>query len=295
MKNKQPLPILVSGSKGLIGSKFADRFKDSYKIEPIDISDQENPVDITKIDEVINTFENSRAEYVVHFAAYTDVTGAWEQRGDKSGIAYRVNVDGTKNILTACKKTGKKIIHVSTAYVFDGKKEGAYLESDNPNPLEWYGQTKLFAEEAVLESDVNSVIFRIDQPFRSDRYPRLDIVHRIIEKLNSNNLPPMFINHYFGPTFIDDFIKVIDWSIRKNIQGLYHSSSGESWTDYDFALMVKSILDLSGDVRRGDLNEYLGTLSRPYQKNTALDNSKLVSEIDFEMLSIRDAVAEVKL
>lgn len=293
-KNKDKTSILVTGSGGLIGSKFADQYADKYIIEPIDISNRDNPIDITKVDQVISAFEKSPANFVIHFAAYTDVTGAWEQRDDETGIAYQVNVVGTENIVKACRETNNKLIHISTAYVFDGEKSGAYLETDKPNPIEWYGQTKFLAEEVVKTSDIDWTIFRIDQPFRSDKFARADLVARVIEKLREDNLPPMFINHYFGPTYIDDFCKVLDWAIRTSPTGLYHATSGESWTDFDFATLVKTTHNLQGEVRRGDLNEYLQNTTRPYQKNTVLNSNKLKSELDFELKTIKEAVAEVE-
>lgn len=295
MTNNKLIPLLVTGSGGLIGSKFARQYADKYLIEPIDISDSENPIDITKPDQVLKALKKSAAEYLIHFAAYTDVTGAWEQKNDKSGLAYQVNVIGTKNLINACKETGKKIIHISTAYVFDGNKTVSYAETDEPNPIEWYGQTKLEGERAVMESDIDWIIFRIDQPFRSDDFDRPDIAHRVIERLKEGNLPPMFINHYFGPTYIDDFARILDWSIRNQSTGLYHATSGEEWTDYDFAMLIKEVFELPGVVRRGDLNEYLQTINRPYQKNTVLNSDKLKSELDFELKTIKEAVSEIEI
>jgi dTDP-4-dehydrorhamnose reductase len=202
-------------------------------------------------------------------------------------------VDGTKNIVKACEETKKKLIHISTAYVFDGEKKTAYVESDKPSPIEWYGETKFLSEEAVQNSQVSWTILRIDQPFRSDPFIKMDVVHRAIAKLQAKSLPPMFVNHYFGPTFIDDLTKVFDFVIRKNITGLVHATSGESWTDYDFVQKIKEAHGFQEEILKGDLNEYLKTTNRPYQKNTVLDSRKLNSQLDFELTSIEDALSQV--
>jgi dTDP-4-dehydrorhamnose reductase len=288
-------PILVTGAKGLVGSKFTEMFKDEYLFESLDISDPQNPIDITNKTQVSSALENSEAEFVVHYAAYTDVTGAWKQNGDQTGVAYKVNVEGTRNLIEACKKTNKHLIHISTAYVFDGIKEGLYSESDVLNPIEWYGHTKAEAEKIILESDINWTILRIDQPFRSDTLERQDVVRRIVQGLKEEKLYPQFTNHYFGPTYIDDFAKVVDFIIRTKTTGVFNASSGEKWTDFDFANLVKDTFNLNGEVKRGDIKEYLKTLDRPYQKNTAMDVSKLNEILDFKMLSIKDALKEVKL
>lgn len=287
-------PLITTGLNGLVGSKLATDFADQYDFVSLDISSAQ-PTDITDAAQVLAAFEASSAPCVVHFAAFTDVTKAWEQRDDKNGLAYRVNVVGTENIVAAAEKTGKHVIHISTAYVFDGDKTEPYTESDEPHALEWYGQTKLLAEQRVQASSTPWTILRIDQPFRSDPFARPDIVHKIIAGIKAGTLYPQFTNHFFGPTFIDDFVKVIDWVIRTKSTGLFHASSGEQWSDYDFASLVNETLKLGGEIKKGDLDEYLKTVQRPYQRNTALDTSKLATALDFKCKTVAEAVAHVSV
>ncbi|MBP7842730.1 SDR family oxidoreductase [Candidatus Woesebacteria bacterium] len=288
-------PVLVTGANGLVGSKFTQMFGDSYDFHSLDISNPQNPIDITDSKQVLKALESSDAQHIVHYAAYTDVTGAWKQNGDKLGVAYKVNVGGTQNIVDACKKTAKHLIHISTAYVFDGAKEDLYTEDDSLSPIEWYGFTKAEAERLITESEINWTILRIDQPFCSDTQVRPDVVRRIAQGLQEGKLYPQFTNHYFGPTFIDDFAKVVDFVIRTNTTGLFNATSGEKWTDFDFANLIKETLQLSGEVKPGDLDDYLKTLDRPYQKNTAMDASKLKYVLDFELLSVKEALKTVVL
>ncbi len=286
-------PILGTGLSGLVGSRFVKDFSDRYQFQNLDLSDPHNPVDITDLTQVMSAIQSSIAEYIVHFAAFTDVTKAWEQRDDKNGVAYKVNVLGTENIVKAAEETGKHLIHISTAYVFDGNKTEMYLESDEICPIEWYGQTKAWAEEKVQASKGKWTILRIDQPFRSDQFARPDAVHRIMNGLKTGSLYPQFTNHFFGPTYINDFVKVIDWVIRTRTSGIFHATAGEMWTDYDFACLINDVMELKGEVKMGSLDEYLKMLNRPYQRNTALDCSKLKNLLDFQMMSIKDAVAQV--
>lgn len=288
-------PVITTGLNGLIGSKLAKDFENQYDFTNLDIAHPTQPVDITNYDQVLARFEAlPAAKAVVHFAAYTDVNGAWAQKDDKTGIAYKVNVDGTKNLIKACEATGKHLIHISTAYVFNGDKTEAYVETDALSPIEWYGQTKAWAEEAVTASAIPWTILRIDMPFRSDAFAKIDFAHRIIKGMTEGKLYPQFNNHYVGPTFIDDFVKVIDFMLRTQTRGLFHASSGETWTDFDFAKLVSTKLNLGFDVKPGDLNAYLATLTRPYQKNTGLNCDKLKGILDFQMKTIDQAVGEIK-
>ena len=288
-----PQPLLATGINGLVGSKFRDDFAAKYAVESLDVSDPVRPVDITNLSQVTEIFAQSEAKFVLHLAAYTDVTKAWEQRDDKNGLAYQVNVVGTENIVKACQETGKHLIHISTAFVFDGKKDGLYTEADATNPIEWYGQTKAWAEEVVQASTAPWTILRIDFPFRSDSFPKPDIVRKTIAALDKGY--PLFANHYFGPTYIDDFAKVIDWVITSQTAGLLHASSGEKWSDYELGQALNDTLQLNKVVKKGDLDEYLKTLDRPYQRNTAMNCDTLQALLPFKLKTVREAIGEVAL
>ncbi|MGD9129762.1 MAG: SDR family oxidoreductase [Candidatus Woesebacteria bacterium] len=294
-QDKKLIPLLTTGLNGLVGSKFAADFADKYRFENLDLRHSKNPTDITKYEQVIKKFKQSAAKSVIHLAAFTNVSAAWEQLADKKGIAYQVNVKGTENIVRACQETGKHLIHISTAYVFDGEKKGLYKETDKTHAIEWYGETKLIAEKIVQAADLRWTVLRIDQPFRSDDFEKIDIVHRIINGLKNKNLYPQFVDHYFGPTFVDDFAKILDFFVRAKTTGLFHASSGEKWSDFDFANLVKQSLKLEGKITEGKLDDYLKKTKRPYQRNTALDSKKLKKVLDFKMKSIREAIREIKL
>ena len=287
--------VLGTGLNGLVGSKFVKDFQDKYEFDNLDLRDPKRPVDITNLDQLENIISQSDAKYLVHFAAFTDVNAAWEQRNDKTASCYQVNVVGTKNIVQACQKFDKHLIHISTAYVFNGEKETLYTEADPLSPIEWYGQTKAWAEEVVQKSEnLSWTILRIDQPFRSDPFPKLDIAHRLIEGMRAGKIYPQFSDHFFGPTFIDDFAKVLDAIIRLNLNGLFNASSGEKWTDYDFAKTISQKLNIDYQVEEGSLKEYLKTSQRPYQKNTALSTKKLEEALDFKLTNIEEAISQVK-
>ncbi len=286
-------PLLATGLNGLVGSKFAELFAETYDFTNLDVAHPTQPTDITQFDQVLKTFEASPAQFIIHLAAFTDVTAAWQQQGDKTGLAYLVNVIGTQNVVKAAAQTGKHVIHVSTAFVFDGQKPDLYTEADSTKPIEWYGTTKAEAEAVVQASSAPWTILRIDFPFRSDTFAKPDIVRKTVANLEKGM--PLFSDHYFGPTYIDDLAKVFDWVIRTDATGLYNASAGEKLSDFEFGQMLKEVLQLPYEVKAGSLVEYLKTVNRPYQQNTAMNNAKLVQALDFKLLSIREALAQVKL
>lgn len=288
----QKVNVIGTGLNGLVGSKVVTELADRCSFENIDIRHPVSPVDITNEQQVVEFFNRSSAQVVLHCAAFTDVTAAWNQRGDKNGLAYQINVLGTKNIAQACAQTGKYLVHLSTAYVFDGTKPAPYLESDTPNPIEWYGQTKLEAEQMVQEFAQDWAIVRIDQPFSSDEHQKLDVVHRIVQQLKNGTLPPQFEDHTFGPTYINDLARHLGWFLETKTTGIFHATSGESWTDYNFASNIATLLGMENSVKPGSLEAYLKTTQRPYQANTSLNTGKLCSLLPYKPVHIITALQE---
>ena len=287
-------PILATGLNGLVGSKLSQDLADRYQFDNLDLRDEQRPVDITQADQVEAAISRSPAQFLIHLAAFTNVSAAWNEREQKDALCYQVNVEGTRNIAQACLRHNKHLIHISTAYVFDGQKTDPYTEDDPVKPIEWYGQTKAWAEEVVENLDgLKWTILRIDQPFRSDPFAKLDIVHRLMEGIKGGDLYPQFTDHYFGPTFIDDFVKIIDLIIKQQVTGLFHASSGEQWTDYDFAKLIAQQINPNFTVKPGSLAEYLKSSQRPYQKNTAMSVDKLKAQLNFELTPISQALQSI--
>lgn len=286
--------IIITGASGLIGSRTLSLLAADYTLTPLRSAD-DGRVDITDQRALESALEQyPQATAMIHLAAFTDVNAAWQQQGDKLAPAWQTNVVGSQHIAKACQKRGWYLLYTSTAFVFSGDKEGLYTEADSPAPIEWYGQTKAASEEIILNAGGKNVILRIDQPFTHLPFKKADTLHRVINGLQQGTLYPQFSNHFFGPTYIDDLVKIFSWCLKHQPQGIYHASSGEQWSDFAFAQMVADTLEINASVTKGDLQAYLQTIQRPYQKNTAMDNSKLKAALDFPLLTIKQAVAKAK-
>ena len=156
--------VLVTGLAGMVGTRFEQLYGGKYELMSLDLA---SGVDITKREQVNQVISQSAAATVIHLAAYTNVSAAYEQQGDLDGACYKVNVLGTQNVAQACKNNGKYLIHVSTDFVFDGTKQSAYTEEDLPHPIEWYGETKYLAEKEVQNILDNWVILRLAYPYQA--------------------------------------------------------------------------------------------------------------------------------
>jgi dTDP-4-dehydrorhamnose reductase len=282
-------PLLGTGLSGMVGSRFQELYGEEYDFENLDLSEG---VDITNAKQVDEVVGKSKAATLIHLAAFTNVSAAHEQDGDESDVCYRVNVVGTETIARSVKKFGKYLIHISTDFVFDGTKEEPYIEEDVPHPIEWYGKTKYWAEKKVQEICDRYVILRIAYPYQA-KPVRPDFLTNMILKLKTNSLPPAFTNHWVTPTFVDDLLKVFNYCILNKPAGLYHST-GSSWhTDHEMAVLAKELFGLEGEVKKGNLDEYLKIINRPYQRSLKVSNEKLRKEFGIGLSTFREGIEKI--
>lgn len=284
--------IIGTGLTSMVGSRFVELYQDKYQFINLDLVTE---VDITNQPIVEKKIGESDGGVVVHFAAFTDVDAAHQQKDDKAGLCYRLNVLGTRHVAQSCKKNGKYLIHISTDFVFDGEKNSSYTEEDSPNPIEWYGQTKLWAEEEVVKSGVEHVIARITYPYRAKFPEKLDIVRKIIQKLENDSLPPMFTDHIMTPTFIDDIALALEVMISKRPKGIYHMVGSSPVSDYELATNIAETFNLDkSKIKQGNLAEFLKTAKRPYSKRMATSNAKLKKDLGISMSTLKEGLSKMK-
>ncbi len=283
--------VLTTGATGLVGSRIIELLQDDYSFQNLDLA---TGVDITDPESLAKAVKNSDAKTMIHFAAFTNVAEAYAQTGDKNGVCYKVNVEGTKNIVNLCREHGIYLIHFSTDFVFAGDQEEPYTESSLRNPIEWYGQTKAWAEEEVEKLDKDYAVVRIGYPFRAKFPTKPDIVAKILGGLSAGNLYPQFSDMIITPTFIDDLAPAIKKLVASKPTGIYHLSGSSSLSPLELARKVAVQFGFDpGLVKEGSLAEYLKTTDRPYQKTLRIDNSKAKSELDTNLSDIDSALASI--
>ena len=287
-------PVVIgTGLSGMIGSRFADLFEKQFTFINLDLSAN---IDITNQQQVDEILSKQLSTTVIHLAAFTDVSQAYQETGDKKGIVYRVNTLGSKNIAQSCQKNDHYLIHISTDFVFDGENPptGGYTEADRPRPIEWYGQTKLWAEQEVQKSNCRHAIVRLAFPFRSNFPKKKDLVRSIFERLKNQSLHPLFTDQIITPTFIDDICQGLKIFIDRQPQGIYHLVGNTPLSPYQLAQKIAEIFQLPGEIKKGSLQAYLQTDPRPRQKNLNVSNQKIKEDLGIEMKDIDTALKEMK-
>jgi dTDP-4-dehydrorhamnose reductase len=288
--------IIGTGLSGLVGSRIIELLKD--KFEFVDFS-LDSGVNILKLESLTAAFEkNQDAIAVIHMAAFTDTNAAWEQRGDKSGICYQLNVQGTQNILNLAQKYNQQFIYISTDFVFDGTSTIPYTETSTPNPIEWYGETKYLGEKVVLDSGyTNYNISRITYPYRAKFDIKPDIVRKIIAKLQNNEPVTMFSDQICTYTFIDDIAAALGYFIENKTIGTYHLVGSSSHSPYEMCLEIAKVFGLNQAlISPSSLEDYLNSQpegSRPWQKTLITSNQKVTS-LGLKFKTLTEGLEEVK-
>lgn len=236
------MKVLIFGGSGLVGSKFINLYSKNFEISAPDTSS----ADILNKDQVTKVTQEFNPDVVINFAAYTQVEQAESQKDNKNGICYLINAVGAKNIAEVAKEFDKKLIHISTDYVFDGtKSDSPYTEQDQPNPINWYGQTKYFGEQFILESGCNFVIVRISMPFSASYQIKKDIARFFLDQLRQGNQIKAIEDQKITPTLVDDIAAALKIMIEEDAKGLYHISSTDSVSPLEFAKIIAEIFKLN--------------------------------------------------
>lgn len=297
------MKLLVTGLTGLVGSRFSELLETSYELENLSSSTGTDILDRQAVFEKVST---SNPDLVIHFAAKTNVDSCEEDKekdkeakdsGDFTEIinnksAWAVNVLGTKNLIDACKEKNKKIIYISTDFVFDGTKK-SYDEESNPDPINWYAKTKYEGELLIQKSDLDYQIVRIAYPYRAI-FDKKDFVRAVLDKLSKNEKLNMVTDHIMVPTFIDDIVNGLNILIQKNEKGIFHVVGSESITPYQAAFTIARIFDLDDtQISKTTRREYFkGKAPRPFCLN--LKNDK-IGRLGIEMSTFEKGIIEIKI
>lgn len=229
---------LVIGVGGLVGSRFIEL---NQGVSSITAISGRKDLDITESRQISRALDQFQPEVVINFGAMTNVDEAENQRGDKTGPTWQVNVAGPMNLVEACKPRGIHLVQLSTDFVFPGTEDnrGPYQEysrlPESPDQLSWYGWTKLEGEKRVRKIGGSWSIVRIAYPFKAYHLTRSDFARRILDLYDHGRLYPMFADQWLTPTFIDELVPVLETLARERKNGIYHVASSNLTTPYEFS------------------------------------------------------------
>ena len=233
----------------------------------------EQDLDIANKSSVSSYFESKTFDVVINCAAYTAV----DKAEDEKELAFKVNAEGTKNLLDACERIDAKFIHYSTDYVFDGSSKEPYTELDAPNPNGVYGASKRKGEEYILKNKkVKSIILRTSWVYSS--YGN-NFVKTMIRLGSEKEELGIVADQIGSPTYAKDLaadtLKVLLDENYKWISGdVFHYSNNSSCSWYEFAQKIFELTKISVQLKKLKTEDYPTKANRP--KYSLLDKSKFM-------------------
>ena len=260
------MKILISGCDGQLGSDCEQVLRRNHEAVGVDLKDM-NITDLRLVKEVI---DHVRPDIVVNCAAYTNVDASETDRS----LAWKVNAEGPRNLASMVEKYGSRLIHISTDYVFDGRKDPPepYLENDEPNPLSYYGKTKLEGEMAVRQTTDRYLILRTAWLYGVRGHNFLKTI--LMLALKNPEEAIKVVNDQFGsPTWSHTLALQIEKLVQVNGQGTYHASSEGHCTWYELAKYFLETMSVPHVLVPCVTEDYPTPALRP--RNAILENRRL--------------------
>ncbi|MBP3255085.1 MAG: dTDP-4-dehydrorhamnose reductase [Clostridia bacterium] len=270
--------VLITGADGQLGRAVRERFADDELI-CTDVGD----INITILHRVQEFVQKYEPDAIINCAAYNDVDGAEL----KKELAYAVNCIGPRNLAMAANSVKAKLVHISTDYVFDGKRPitDIYEENDDKNPQSVYGCTKYNGENEIKRYITTYYIFRTAWLFGDGN----NFVRKIMELGKKQDEVKVVYDQYGSPTYANDLADIIYQALEKKIpMGTYHATNLGFTNWYDFTKEIFKQAGIQCRVIPVTSEELPRAAARP--KNSMLAKGKILGE-DIEIASWEDALA----
>ena len=260
--------IWLIGYKGMLGREVESLLQN--KGLPYIASDQE--IDITNLDELRTFSADKPISWIINCAAYTAV----DKAEDEPALAFKINAAGPRNIAEIAGNKGAKLIHISTDYVFDGTKTGAYLETDPPHPLGVYGQSKYQGEVNIAETLREHFILRTAWLYGKQGN---NFVYTMLRLFSERDEVSVVGDQWGSPTYAPDLAAVILEIVCRNADayGIYNFTNEGKISWYDFACEIyrmaqeKTILTKEVIIRRVVTEDYPTKAQRPQNSYLSKD------------------------
>ena len=290
--------LLVIGASGLLGNKLYVQGSSKYDVSGSYNTEVDgksswrlDPLDIGSKDEVEKLFDKVRPDVAILCAAMTNVDAC----ETKPLIANRVNATGPELVARSCKKMEVRLIHVSTDYVFDGRKTRKYTEEDVPKPISVYGSSKLSGERAVLSTLPEAIVARPAVLYGWNPLEDKDnFATWVLKKLRKGEKVTMFEDQRISPTFADDLAKTLLELAEREVRGIWNVSGPDC---LDRPACGRMIADAFGLDDKLVVPVASSSVSLPAKrpKYSCLDVSKVEKLLGRKMMSFKSGLDAMRL
>jgi dTDP-4-dehydrorhamnose reductase len=281
------MKILVTGANGQLGWELQRAKPDDCEFTAL----SRDQLDITDLEQVKNTINSIKPDWVINAAAYTAVDKA---ESDSEG-AYAINANGAANLATAAQTSNARLLHISTDFIFDGINNRPYLPEDKPNPLGIYGASKLAGEQKVRELlGDNTLIIRTAWVYSSHGNNFVKTMLRLMAERDTLGV----VEDQVGtPSWAAEIATAIYLSIENNLRGIYHwtDTGAASWYDFSVAIYElgkeAGLLNNSVTINPIPTEDYPTPAVRP--PYSILNKDSLRKAIDYKGIYWRDSLSQM--
>ncbi|MBR2286501.1 MAG: dTDP-4-dehydrorhamnose reductase [Alphaproteobacteria bacterium] len=267
---------LITGGNGQLGTELSKRLPDAIRTDV-------NDLDITHESLVADFVKKYKIDTIINCAAYTAV----DKAEDNIDLATKINVDGPANLA----KTGAKIVHISTDYVFDGTAHKPYSPDstkDEINPISIYGKTKFAGEVKVLRYAIHSVIIRTAWLYSPYGNNFVKTMRKLgAEKESINVVADQIGTPTYAADLADAIVKILP-QMNLKTRGIYHFTNMGVCSWYDFAHEIMDLSGLKCRVNPIKTTEYPTRAKRPYY--SVLDKSDIINTFGLEIPHWKDSL-----
>jgi len=277
------MKLLITGASGLLGINLALETMRAHEVIGIDRGKLKSaPFPVHKA----NFFQRhvfdpaldaTRPDWVINCAALANL----EECEKHPGQARILNTELPRELADACARRKIKFVHLSTDAVFDGTGEGAYTEDDEPNPQGVYSQTKFDGERAVLESNPDAIIARVNF-FGWSLGGRRSLGEFFVNSLSDGKNVNGFTDVIFCPMWVNHLSRLLVEMLQKDLHGLYHVVGAQAMNKYQFGVEVARKFGLRESLIAPQSVES-SSLTARRSHNLWLSIHKLSTDLDHEI------------
>ncbi len=275
--------ILVTGSKGQLGSEMAKISKDYPDFDFIFAGREEMPLEDSY--KIISYLDKTAPDIIINAGAYTAVDKAETEKDP----ADKVNHLAVDTISKWCNVNAAKLIHISTDYVFDGTSKVPYKEDDQLAPINWYGETKLRGEQAIKSNLEDAIIIRTSWVYSEYGNNFVKTMLRLMKERESIAV----VNDQIGtPTYALDLAKAIMKIVasHKWESGVFHYSNGGEISWFDFAVEINMLVGCDCNVNELTSDQFPTPAKRP--NYSLLDKTKIKKSYNVIVPDWKDSLKE---
>ncbi len=290
--------ILITGSNGLLGQAVTAIFTRESDFELILTSVEDKSfmgfesnyrqLDITSKEQVKAAVAAHQPDVILNCAAFTDVDKCETERE----LCWKLNVDAVKNLIIAARPHNIKLVHISTDYIFDGKN-GPYDEEAIPNPISFYGRSKLAAENAIFASGINAAIIRTMVLFGVGHNVKPNFAVWLINKLSAKEKINIVDDQIGNSTIVDNLAFGILKVIESERSGVFNIAGKDIESRLEFTHKLCDVFGLDKGliniIKTASLNQ-----PAPRPLNSGLVTLKVQSELQFKPFDTMEALQLLK-